>query len=40
MAGTWGLSPGNPSYDARCDLNGDNGIDAGDLLILADNWGM
>ncbi len=38
MVDTFGLSLGDPGYDARADLNGDTSVDVVDLLILVDNW--
>lgn len=38
LANSFGLSPGDSGYDPRCDFNGDDTVDMGDLLILADNW--
>ena len=39
LAGVWGLSQGNPGFDATCDLNSDGRIDVVDLLTLADSFG-
>jgi hypothetical protein len=33
LAGTWGKTFGQPTYDVRCDFNAD------DLLMLVNNWG-
>lgn len=39
FAGTWDKRPGQPGYNARCDLDGNNTVNVVDLLILADDWG-
>ena len=38
LAATWGMSKGDPGFDARADFNGDDSADVLDLLILASNW--
>ncbi|MBX7132736.1 MAG: hypothetical protein K1X67_08685 [Fimbriimonadaceae bacterium] len=37
---TWGLSEGDPGWEANVDLNGDSAIDIGDYAILSANFGQ
>lgn len=39
LAASYGLSQGQPGYNAACDFNGDNVVDGADLLILAGYFG-
>ncbi len=39
LADSFGLKPGDPGYDMRCDSNADGCVDVTDLLILARCWG-
>jgi hypothetical protein len=39
LAASYGLSQGQPGYNAACDFNGDNVVDGADLLILAAYFG-
>jgi uncharacterized protein (DUF2141 family) len=36
---TFGLSRGDPNFDARADFNEDGIVDGMDLIILCMNWG-
>jgi hypothetical protein len=38
LVDTFGLSLGDPGYDARGDFNGDDTVDVVDLLIFVDSW--
>ena len=39
FAQQFGLSQGDPGYDARYDLDGDGAIEFGDFLIFANAFG-
>ena len=39
LARAYGSSQGDPEFDAACDLDGDEIIGVGDLLILVGNFG-
>jgi hypothetical protein len=39
FAASWGLSTGNPGFNAACDFNGDGTVDISDLLIMAGTFG-
>ena len=34
----WGAAQGDPLYDPRYDLNGDNQIDLLDVVVVAETW--
>jgi hypothetical protein len=40
LADSFGMSLGDPAYDARCDFNSDNAVDVVDLLTLVYSFGL
>ncbi len=38
LAGSWGLTKGDPGFEPGCDFNDDNSVDILDLLTLGANW--